>query len=131
MSPLPSQIRFAGGTASGGALLFHPLSKLYDQNSVVITTNQSFNAWATVHGDARRTTALLDRLIHCCHILETGNDGIRFKVSSDTEARKEKETSHPLTSAGAKIQNPRWLTPQWKARFSSSWRTTARHLKSA
>ena len=87
---MASQIRFAGGTASGGALLFHPLSKLYDQNSVVITTNQSFNEWATVHGDARRTTALLDRLTHCCHILETGNDGFLFKVSSDTAARKEK-----------------------------------------
>jgi DNA replication protein DnaC len=99
MGPLPSQIRFAGGTASGGALLFHLLSKLYEQNSVVTTTNQSFNEWATVLGDAKMTMALLDRLIHSCHILETGHDGFRFKVSSNTAARNEKETSHPLTSA--------------------------------
>ena len=88
---MASHIRFTVGTASGGALLFHLLSKFCDQNSVVITTNQRFNEWSTVHGDARITTALLDRLIHSCHILETGNDGFRFKVSSDTAARKKKE----------------------------------------
>jgi len=77
-------------------LFFQLISSLYENTSVVITSNKGFDGWADLLGDAVLATALLDRLTHKCQVLAFADESYRLahrqEIFDNKEKSKEKKT---------------------------------------
>ena len=69
-------------------LVFQVLSELHERGSLIVTTNLPFGEWTKVFPDARMAKAVVDRLTHRAHIIDTGNESWRFRHGLERQGRK-------------------------------------------
>ena len=80
-------------TKAGAELLFEVVSRAYERQSLIVTTNLPFEQWAEVCGSERLTGAMLDRLTHRVHIVEANGESYRLRDSQRRMRRKRRATS--------------------------------------
>jgi DNA replication protein DnaC len=60
-------------------LVFQVLSERHERGSLIVTTNLPFGEWTKVFPDPRLAKAVVDRLTHRAHIIDTGTESWRFR----------------------------------------------------
>jgi DNA replication protein DnaC len=71
---------------TGAMLFFQLMSRRYERGSSVLTSNKSFEEWGDIFGDEVMATALIDRLVHHCHIVNIRGNSYRMKNHAEIYA---------------------------------------------
>jgi DNA replication protein DnaC len=64
-------------------LFFQLINRRYERASTVLTSNKSFEDWGAVFGDEVMAAALIDRLLHHCHIVNIRGNSYRLRKHSE------------------------------------------------
>jgi DNA replication protein DnaC len=101
------EIGYLPVSRTGAMLFFQMISRRYERHSTILTSNKSFEEWGEVFGDEVMAAALIDRLLHHCHIINIR--GNSYRMRHHTELWR---SLNPGDSASA--SSPRKRTPASK-----------------
>jgi hypothetical protein len=76
-------------------LVFHVLSERHERESLIVTTNLPFGEWTKVFPDPRLAKAVVDRLTHRAHIIDTGTESWRFRHGLTRTKKRPRPSSVP------------------------------------
>ena len=87
-------------TRNGAMLFFQLMARRYETASTVLTSNKPFDEWGEIFGDDLMAGALIDRLLHHCHILNIRGNSYRMRHHQDlwrslSSPTAEEESSQP------------------------------------
>ena len=92
---------------TGAQLFFQLMSRRYEHASTVLTSNKSFEEWGEVFGDEVMAAALIDRLVHHCHIVNIRGNSYRMREHRALASRLAPPTAPESSSAPVRGRSPR------------------------
>jgi DNA replication protein DnaC len=91
------EIGYIPVSQTGAMLFFQLMSKRYEHASTVLTSNKSFDEWGEVLGDEVMAAALIDRVLHHCHIVNIRGNSYRMRHHSEVWKALHPERPEDLT----------------------------------
>jgi DNA replication protein DnaC len=83
---------------TGAMLFFQVMARRYERASTVLTSNKSFEEWGDIFGDAVMAAALIDRLLHHCHIVNIRGNSYRLRQHAELRNILRQQPSAPTKS---------------------------------
>jgi DNA replication protein DnaC len=92
---------------TGAQLFFQLMSRRYEHASTVLTSNKSFEEWGDVFGDEVMAAALIDRLVHHCHIVNIRGNSYRMREHRALASRLAPATPAAAPEGTSRTRPPR------------------------
>lgn len=77
------EIGYLPVSRDGAVLFFQLINHRYEHASTVLTSNKGFEEWGTILGDEVMAAALIDRLMHHCHVVNIRGNSYRMREHAD------------------------------------------------